>query len=473
MNKQLRSFAVLSLLGVVALSMPPVVAGETPIDIGSQWELLVDRYLIDEMKGGAELRLHRPVAREIVFVHDKPWEGNTCGYSTIFRDGDIYRMYYRGSNTAPDGRKTHREVTCYAESRDGIRWERPELGLFEFEGSRANNIVWDSAGTHNFTPFRDTNPDCPPEAQYKAVARGTDEYHQSLLAFQSPDGIHWKRMQEKPVVTEGAFDSQNLAFWDAERKEYRCYLRDFRDGKRDIKTCTSKDFLSWTKPVWLDYGDAPREHLYTNAVRPYYRAPQIFIGFPTRYEPDRGSAVEPLFMTSRDGLTFRRWGEAIIRAGRNRARWGNRSNYIWWGLVETESDLPGAGRELSLYSNEAYERGGGGKLRRFTYRIDGFVSINAPLAGGEVITKPLVFEGREIAMNFSTSAAGSIRVELQDASGNPLPGFALTDCPAIYGDEIEGVMKWKQGADLSGLAGKPIRLRIALHDADLFAFGFR
>ena len=66
----------------------------------------------------------------------------------------------------------HREVTCYAESRDGIHWTKPELGLFEFNGSKQNNIVWDGPGTHNFTPFLDTNPACPPDAKYKALAGG-------------------------------------------------------------------------------------------------------------------------------------------------------------------------------------------------------------------------------------------------------------------------------------------------------------
>ena len=94
-------------------------------------------------------------------------------------------------------------------------------------------------------------------------------------------------MSDTPVITDGVFDSQNLAFWDDLRGEYRAYFRDLKEEIRDIKTCTSKDFLHWTPGAWLEYPGAPVEHLYTNQVVPYYRAPHIFLGFPSRYVHDR------------------------------------------------------------------------------------------------------------------------------------------------------------------------------------------
>ena len=441
-----------------------------PVDIGDRRELMVDRHLIGEMRGGAELRLHRPAREEVVFRANKPWEGNTSGYFTIFRDGETVRMYYRGSHA---GQPKHPQYVCYAESPDGIRWTRPELGLVEFGGSKKNNILLEGVGAHNFVPFKDPNPDTSSEARYKAIGRSGGEHQKhGLYAFQSADGIHWELMREEPIITKGAFDSQNLAFWDPVRKEYRVYLRDFRDGRRGIRTATSDDFIHWTEPEWLEYGDAPAEHLYTNQVRPYHRAPHLFIGFPTRYRPDRGSAVEGLFMTSRDGLHFRRWGEAFIRAGRNDAQWGNRSNYIWHGLIETPSDLPGSPTELSLYANEAYYEGEGSHLRRYTLRPDGFVSVQTPMRGGEMVTRPFTFEGEKLVLNASTSAAGSIRVEVQDAAGNAIDGYRLEQCPEHYGDKISWTVRWKKGTDLSPLAGEPIRLRFKLKDADLYALWF-
>ncbi len=443
------------------------------LNIGSRLELFVDNFLIERMNG-VNLTLQRPTCHEVVIVHDKPWEGNSCGYHTIFKDGDVYRMYYRGWNHDNKTQKQlHKAMVCYAESSDGIHWNKPSLNLVEFEGSKENNIILKGPGSHNFTPFKDNNPECPPDKQYKAVARGEDEGHKQLFAFQSVDGIHWKLMQSEPIITEGAFDSQNLAFWDSVRNKYYCYFRDFHEGVRDIKTATSKDFIHWTKPLWLEYPGAPKEHLYTNQIQPYYRAPHIFIGMPTRYIPQRGSLTEGLLMTSRDGKTFHRWQESIVRPGRNRDKWHNRSNYIWLGMVETESSLPGAGKELSIYSNERYYKDLGAKTRRYTYRIDGFVSVRAPLSGGEFVTKSLIFSGKELFINFSTSAAGSIRVEIQDAKGNTLKGFGIADSAEIYGDEIEYCVTWKDSGDLSKLAGRAVRLRFVMRDADLYSLRFR
>jgi hypothetical protein len=469
-----KKFNISALIFVASFStIASVCHAKEVVSIGRQWELLLDEHLIDRMKGQIELRLHHPEAQEIVLVHDKPWEGNTSGYHTVLKDGDICRMYYRGWGHADTRNKQlHPAVVCYAESSDGINWKRPSLGLVEFNGSKDNNIVLSEFGTHNFTPFKDTNSDCPAAALYKAVARGEGRDKRRLFAFQSPDAIHWRLMQPEPILKQGAFDSQNLAFWDSLRKEYRCYFRDFRDGRRDIKTATSKDFIHWTEPVWLDYGDAPKEHLYTNQIQPYYRAPQIFIGFPTRYIPDRGSLTEGLFMSSRDGQKFHRWAEALLRPGLNKDKWYNRSNYIWLGMVETESDLPGGDREISIYGNEGYYKGRSAATRRYTFRIDGFVSLHASMQGGEAITKPLIFQGDRLVVNLSTSAAGSLVVELCDSNGRPIEGFSGAECPEIYGDQIERTVKWN-GGDLGKLAGKPTRLRFILRDADLFAFGFR
>ena len=183
-----------------------ILHAEPPYRMGSRRELFADGFMIERLGGKAEFRLHHPAPRELVLVTDKPWEGNTCGYFTIFKDGSFFRMYYRGSHSKPKTRpKGLRQVTCYAESADGIHWKRPDLGLYSFKGSRKNNIVWTGPGAHNFTPFRDSNPECPADALYKACARGTWKGKPALFAFKSPDGIHWTRMSENPIVTAGAF----------------------------------------------------------------------------------------------------------------------------------------------------------------------------------------------------------------------------------------------------------------------------
>jgi len=490
MNEKRHGFCALLICWSVVLS----AIAQEPVQIGSKLELLVDDYLVESLSGGARLRLHHPTPQEVAIVHDAPWEGNVCFYHTVFRDGDRYRMYYRGAHHDWHQRRVTHQVVCYAESEDGIRWTKPELGLVEFRGSKKNGIVWDGLGSHNFAPFKDANPACKPEAAYKAIASGKG----GLYPFASPDGVRWSLSSDTPVITKGAFDSQNLAFWDGVRGLYVDYHRMGRDGVRDVMTATSTDFLQWTEPVFLEYPGAPKEHLYTNQIRPYYRAPHILLGFPKRFVPSRPSPIDhPLpgvsdvvFMASRDGKTFKRWGEALLRPGPQPERWVCRNNFVAWGLVETRSALPGAPDELSFYSVEGYYQGESCRLRRYTLRVDGFVSAQAPLAGGELVTKPLVFEGDKLVLNFSTSAAGSIRVEVQDPSGGPIEGFTLDDCPEIFGDAIERTVSWKRGGESQGdarkdvngaengasglraLAGKPVRLRFVLRDADLYSFRF-
>jgi hypothetical protein len=438
-----------------------------PEDVGSRLEPFVDEHLLDRLAGSARLEVQRPEPRELVFTADKPWEGNTSAYYTLFQDGERYRMYYRGAHFDESTRKeSHREVTCYAESRDGLHWTRPDLGLFAFDGSRHNNIVWDGPGAHNFTPVLDTNPGCPPGAKYKALAGGRP----GLIAYQSADGIHWSRMREAPVITRGAFDSQNLAFWHGNAGTYREYHREFRGvpGVRDIMTGTSADFLKWTDPDFITIAHAPRQHLYTNAVLPYVRAPHILIGFPTRFLPET-EQVEPTFMASRDGRNFRRYEGAVIPRSAPKDRDGNRSNYMTWGLLQ----LPGRDHELSVYATEAYYTGPGSRVRRFAYRLDGFVALHAGAEGGEATTRPLRFRGGRLALNARTGERGRISVELQDPDGNPIDGFRASDCRPLSGDETAAEVSWSGPGDLSALAGKPVRLRFVLAGADLFSFRFK
>jgi hypothetical protein len=482
----------------VCLLGPAARADEPPaIDIGSRRELFVDEALIARREG-VELRLHHATPREIVLDHDAPWEGSGTSYHTIFRDGPILRMYYvAGELTNADGTEMSSRplYACYAESRDGIHWDKPELGLFEFDGSKKNNIVWAAENLDNFTPFKDPNPDRAPDEPYKSVSSGPG----GLFAYKSSDGVHWSRLVDRPILTKGAFDTQNNAFWDPVKKHYWCYIRDFHDGVRDIRVSTSPDFRDWTEPEPIAFVDGLDEALYTSQVRPYDRAPHIFLGFPARYverewspsfdalpdvehrknrmrfSPRFGTALtDCLFMSSRDGRTFRRWDEAFMRPGpEGRDNWVYGDGYVGIGLIELPAEDPDASPELSLYAPEGHWKRRE-RLRRHTIRVDGFASLHARREPGEAVTKPIVFVGDELTLNFSTSAAGSVRVELQTADGAPIPGFALDDADDLFGDSLDRVASWKKGqTDVGRIAGQPIRLRLVLSDADVYSFQFR
>ena len=479
------------------------VAAE-PVNIGSRLELLIDGELIDKFIN-AGLRLHHPVRREMVMKYDKPWEGNGCSFRTVFRDGEIYRMYYTSWHTASADSITHPGFIAYAESLDGIHWYRPNLGLIEFRGSKNNNLIMSQINGEqmlDFSVFKDANPDPSPAARYKAVGLG--RMPRGIYMFQSPDGIHWVPMRNTPVIPDKFFglenvgDSQSIIFWDVNIKQYRIYFRGRRKVTRDILSATSADLIHWSEPKWLNYPGSPEEQLYTNAIKPYYRAPHIYIGFPARYsdrgltastlqlpEPDLreqrikrnqryGTAVtDALLMVSRDAQSFYRWPEAFIKPGlRTKDNWSYGDNFIAWHLVETNSDFEDSPPELSLYATESYFTGESSQLRRYTMRIDGFASAYASLNGGEVLTKLVKFSGKSLLLNYATSGGGSLRVELQDINGKPIPGFTMSDCDIIYGDQLERKVTWNGNNDVAVLAGRPLRLHFSLADADLYSFRF-
>jgi hypothetical protein len=452
-------------------SQAAIAADPAVMDLGDRLELFVDRQGIESLKN-ARLVLHRPRPAEVALKLDAPWEGPYSAYFTVFQDADRVRMYYRGwTSTRNDD-----SVVCYAESTDGIHWNRPNLGLFEHQGSKQNSIAWKAAGysTHNFTPFKDTRPGVSADEQYKALGGLTGRTVKGLFAYVSHDGLHWRSWRDEPVLTKGVFDSQNLAFWDPNRQQYACYFRIFTDRVRAIAVSTSDDFQNWSDPAPIELGDTPREHFYTNATTPYFRAPHYYFAFPKRYVPDRHrldghkeqGISDGVFLSSRDGLHFdRTFLEAFIRPGRDELNWGDRSNMTAWGLVQTGPD------EMSVYYSQHY-RYPSHHLRRGVLRLDGIASAAAGAEPGEVLSKPLRFAGKRLILNYSTSAAGSVRVEIQNADGQPLPGYELENAPELYGDQIAEAYSWKAGPDVSQLAGQTVRLRFVLKDADLYSYRF-
>ena len=455
------------------------------IGLQDRLELFVDGRLVDRMEN-ASLKLHEPRPGNTALVFDRPWEGRYSAYVTVFQDDDRYRMYYRGHPVAKaDGAKT--EVTCYAESRDGVTFEKPALGLFEVHGTRENNVVLAGMApfSHNFAPFVDTRPGTPAAEKYKAMA-GTKE--SGLYVFVSADGLHWEKYLEEPVLRDGAFDSQNVAFWSQAEQCYVCYFRTWSkggwDGYRWVSRSTSPDLKVWTTPVVMDKGDAPWEHIYTNQTVPYYRAPHIYIALAARFMPGRravsvaeaaqfgveakysGDCSDNVLMTSRGGNRYdRTFLEGFIKPGVGLADWTSRTNYPVRGIVATSDE------EMSFYVQHHYGQPSN-YLRRYVLRPDGFVSINAPYSGGECVTKPFTFEGDTLVLNFATSAAGFVRVELQEADGKPIKGYTEKDADELLGNRIAYPVSWNGKSDVSALAGKPIRLRFVLKDADVFSMHF-
>ena len=215
---------------------------------------------------------------------------------------------------------------------------------------------------------------------------------------------------------------------------------------------------------------------YTNATVPCPGAEHILLSFPMRFLPDRTLETEGMdypgdglsdavFMSSRDGVHWdRTFRQAWLRPGRDARNWTHRNQTPAAGIVET-----GEG-EWSMYIAEHYGWSDN-RLRRVTVRPWGFASLHADVRG-EAVTPPLTFEGRQLLLNYATSAAGSVRVEIQDGDGAPLPGFALEDAQPLFGDCLDDAARWAAGDEVAALQGRTVRLRFVIEDADLFSLRF-
>lgn len=488
-----------SLFTSLLLLASTLAAADAPIQIGSRRELFADSFLLESFSG-THLQQQTPRDEGVAFKFDQPWEGLFSGYATLvtLADGRL-RAYYRGKAVAnKDG--SEEEVTCVAESADGLHWTKPELGLYEVMGTRKNNVVLMKAhtATHNFSPFRDARHGVPEDERFKAFG-GTMEGG-GLTAWKSPDGLRWEKLSPEPVITKAMvpykymFDSQNVPFWSAAEDKYVAYYRVFEGGIRRIVRSESKDFRSWSAPVLMEYRNpsmqAPIEHLYTNQTHPYFRAPHLYVAIAARFMPGRrvltdeqAAAIhvnpgyfkdtsDAIFMTTRpaEGAAHasvydRTFLEGFIRGGIGAQNWVSRTNYPALNVVPTGP------HEMSVFVNQDYAQPTA-HMRRYSLRTDGFASLHCGYAGGHAITKPLIFTGRELSLNFSTSAAGGVKVGFEDVDGKPVPGFGLEECVMQIGNELDRKVTWKSGADVSTLAGKTLRLRFSMKDADIFSFQF-
>lgn len=472
-----------------------------PLKLGNKRELFWDDYLINTSLTNAYLKQHNPQRKDVLLSFDKPWEGDGCNPFSITYDNGIYRLYYQSWQMMdPDCTVEYinKVYWCYLESRDGIHWERPDLSVVDFSGSTSNNIIKHDGGEdYSFSyVFLDSNPDCPPQKRYKATVVKKTEPRQ-LWMFTSPDGISFTK--DTMITEKGYFDSQNIMLWVAEHQKYFCYLRDFhdypadgipQDGVRDIRICTSLDGKDWTDPVPMNFLGGEDIALYTNMVFCYPRAPQVMVGIPNRYverkawsenfEQLTGSVqrkkrmgIEPRFgltvtdcvlMTSRDGLCWKRQDEAWITPGIERDRnWVYGDCYMVPYAIQTKSDLDGAPDELSFYTKEGHWGHKPAPLVRYTIRMDGLFSYRADRAKRTLVTKPILYEGGQLHLNFSTSAIGSIYVSATDGKDT------IRSCE-LFGDTLDRIVPFD--GDLNAFVGKEITLEFTMSDADLYAMCF-
>jgi len=484
------------------------------IDVGTRKQLLFDKLFL-EKSSGVKLRMNTPFQdKNPVLVADKPWEQKVCAYNTVMFDEGKFRMWY-DTISYNEQKKQSCRFLSYAESKDGINWVKPILGLIEFAGSKNNNIVAPpspNASQQGGTIFRDDN--APASERYKLwtsyqpseeeKARGIKR---GSYAMVSPDGLRWKMLGKDRgyrLKRGQASDSQNICFWDNDLSKYVAFVRMKKMGPepRD-RTCwvglmTSKDFENWTRAKDIFYADEqmpvpggkpgwlPVVDLYTPGGMKVPGVPKAYILLPTTYyhwreddfpQTDEGSfpaTMDVALATSRDRVNW--WQpspadrEPFLRLGKDGTALSGMIFSNPWPIV--------VGDEIWFYYAGLGRSHGGGSqsygsgIFRARLRRDGFVSVDAAYRGGEFTTPLIKFAGMKLQLNMDGSAGGWLQVEIQSDDGKALKGYKLSDCDTIRGNNLAKTITWKGAFDVSKLAGKPVKLRFVMRSMKLFAFQF-
>jgi hypothetical protein len=488
---------------VVCQTHASLRAEEGPMALGSAKHLTWNHRLFDQVDG-VRFEMQRPhVTGERLLTGDRPWESwQLGGMSSLLHENGRFRLWYGVSHGIRNGEEY---AVAYAESDDGLHWTKPDLGLVEYEGSRKNNLV---VGYSSVVGQVFVDPNSPENARYRMLVAiyphkpGDPPRYLTLLS--SPDGLRWTA-PERNVVREGEFalDTQSQAYWDRDRQSYVLFTR--MGPWRQVGRSESRDPFVFPPPVHVLRPETPsRADYYQAGVTQYAEARNAYFalvpvffhpgderGQPTdghpllrfRYMGNEVSAVAPdtldlhLF-TSDDSIAWERRGEhePFVGLGPD-GRFDSRSLYPGVGYAVLKDELwfyysaYDCTHIESLDGDRPFEKSLG-TITRATLRRDGFVAARAGHAGGELRTHPVTFTGSQLELNLDCSAGGFANVELQSATGEPLPGYTLADSDRIYHNNLRKIVTWKGQADLSSLSGRPVRLRIQLRDSKLYALQF-
>lgn len=526
-----RFFAAISLAIASTLAAARAAATENergPIDVGSQSQLLVDDYFI-ERSHGIELAVNPPRKMGRVLLPEKPWEAYRIFVQTVLHDGDIYRMYYSCMPSKPAGKgdtikcrhcsrevaddtvicscgwcpsaKTHERMfgnMAYAESKDGVHWEKPTLGLKEFDGSKANNLV------PNVGPVVSIVPN--PLRGARLLSLPADLNVIKLTG--SDDGRVFRVLAEG--LSPFSMDTSNQILWDPNHQKYVAYLRGF-PGRRVVVRAETDDptqtpwphgeganldiekgskYVTTELPTVMDGTRLGTYEIYNPALNIYpNQEGGVYLAFPTVYRayprqpgrphhnynkaPNDGMA-EIYLLVSRDGKKFSIPEKtAYVSPGtENEPDRGYLSMAV--GIIEKGDELWQyyTGVEVTHGVVDPGERSGIGGAYLLVQKRDRFAGARAGHARGEIVTPPLIFSGNRLEINVDCGGLGEAWVEILDAEGNPIPGFRMDEFDVVDMNHVHARCAWMENPDVGKLAGQPIRLRFKLRAATLYAFRF-
>ena len=503
-----------------------------PVKFGSQRQLFLDDHIIERIEG-LKRTPHEPQKRGLVLKPDRPWEKGRAGaFSAPLWDPEerVYKLIYRAC---------YKNWCALAVSTDGIHWEKPLLGMIEFEGSKENSLFSDR---RIIKVVHDSHePDL--ERRYKGLAINTPVV--------SADLVHW-RDAGGPGVPGG--DSGSLIYDDLEQRILApVKIADSsNETYRQFDLVTSDDFLNWTDARFLFGADDEDQRIAVDRIRrwlsdpgrprPLYVEPPPHLGWtppdeirslPKRRHswnaqcnnitvfPYHGQYIalitllyptgaylpghrntSAFFMvevaSSRDLKTWNRMREPFLEPAR--LDHGVVENYermlvqpvnrpiikgdeLWiyytggkehqgfegsqYGTGRYSAYLDGSPRDAASLSDLEQKDIAAGQSAIYlaSLRLDGFVSLDPESTTGRLLTKPLMPEGEQLFLNASCKENGCISVEAISESGD-----TIAVSHRVTGDGVRLPVRWQQDVKLNSPVSHPVRLKMNLDNASLYAF---
>lgn len=417
----------------------------------------------------------------------KPWEARLDNvYPNVIYDADdgVFKCWYKSfiydllsnrTDLSQRPRQTYgeserEEGLLYATSRDGIQWEKPALGIIDFEGSRANNIVMRRAthGLHAGGVLKDMR-ESDPARRYKFIHRNVSA--RRMATCFSADGLSWSQ----PLLWQkhdAVGDCHNNAIFSPELERYICVTRGWAAGVRTVLRSESEDFVHWSAPVEIMRGADAHDQIYSMPIC-LYRG--HYIGLPSVFHKGDESAadwdtVDTELAFSADTVNWERVrpGDSLIPRGAGSYPDGEYD----CGCIYAAAPFIHAGKIYIYYggSNGLHNNWREGSLNLATLDIDrwaGYIPAD-PQASARLETGAMAISGRGLNLNAEVAPGGSIRAMLLDEDGRQIDGFGFDDSYPISGGDASRELRWR-GRDLAELAGQTVRLAFEFQRAKLYA----
>jgi hypothetical protein len=410
---------------------------------------------------------------------------------TVIKVNGLYRMWYTGH----DGR--HRQV-CYAESKDGLEWEKPKLGLVDYKGSRANNLVaLDGPNSaHAAIVLVIHDPEDPdPSRRYKMLREdAVPGVSWKNFAAASPDGLSWTSLNGGKFVNASQWEPSGLVRHNGAyyvNGHSRAIVHPLPGAhKRTMQTFVSYDFENWTSAAHLSFR---RDNLPPRPPTDFegHRGPQVHLGASLW---NRGNVILGFYGMYDNPTNDRRTSTCDIGLIVSNNAINFREPLPEFKIVPSFEEPDRA--EPRLTQGQAFEnigdrtvfyygiwtevnRNGPTGVRIATWPRDrlGYYSSGLDITDAHCISAPLTAHRPDARIYLNAGGLGpdsQLKVEILDEQFRPLPGYAAADCTPFPTDSgFRLPVTWKGSESLAELK-QPVRVRVNFtgrdaHRAKLYA----